>query len=559
MWFKRSRDDDNTSQEEYAIRPRKRSWQQEETATRETNATAELANALFSSTPACSLASANQSLSLGLHSHYHHPQDPTTNAWGATSALSNFGNIPDFSLLPSSRAAVNAVESGMASLPQMHGLHQTLAPESELLLASGNVNPLLFSLNNSRLLSHVAEDLLRQEALSKAVYWAKLQQIVNAQQQQSRTENLVPSMNVATTQPPSHPESKFDAAYSESDVSLLTSYTPNVESKLTTPSNLCNNESHTHHLALGIPEDQNWLSEFHCFVRDNLIEACNAFVKEPPDASTGKMPTHQQVGIRCRYCAHVDRELRAKRSSAYPSSTGQLYQSFTMMLRDHFGKCKNIPNHHKKEFSRLKGNISQGSTDAKQYWEYSASKLGFKNSEYGIIITDESKEAAKNLLPFGWNTSTFREREKRPSVPMVQPQDSKVLPPFLYTLFSLSQRVHLLPSERRRNRRGLPVGLPGFGCKYCVQVGWLGQSRTFPVRRRTIRDKANDLYEHMCRCRLCPLELKVLLKDLKKEDLRTQTDSTNTSLQGFDQQEKRFFNALWSKLKRDDPNKFSMG
>ncbi len=80
---------------------------------------------------------------------------------------------------------------------------------------------------------------------------------------------------------------------------------------------------------LGIDEDPNWLSEFHCFVRSELVEVFRAS-HEDVKARNNSIAYHQ-VGIRCRFCAHMTPSARAGRSSAFPSSLRQIYQSFTMV------------------------------------------------------------------------------------------------------------------------------------------------------------------------------------------------------------------------------------
>ena len=115
---------------------------------------------------------------------------------------------------------------------------------------------------------------------------------------------------------------------------------------------------------LATDEDQNWLSEFLCFVRLELVEIFRANREDVRSRNSSKKVSHGQVGIRCRYCAHLPLSSRASRSSSYPSSLSRIYQSLTMMLRDHFGKCSAIPPPLKQRFLELKGKTSQGATEA---------------------------------------------------------------------------------------------------------------------------------------------------------------------------------------------------
>jgi hypothetical protein len=55
------------------------------------------------------------------------------------------------------------------------------------------------------------------------------------------------------------------------------------------------------YLSLGIEEDPNWLSEFQCFVRSELMEVIQASQSDVLVRSTSKSILPDQVGVRCRY------------------------------------------------------------------------------------------------------------------------------------------------------------------------------------------------------------------------------------------------------------------
>jgi hypothetical protein len=114
---------------------------------------------------------------------------------------------------------------------------------------------------------------------------------------------------------------------------------------------------------LGIDEDPNWLSEFHCYVRSDLVEVFRA--SQDDVRARNNSIAYQQVGLRCRFCADITPSARAGRSSAFPSTQRQLYQSFTMMLRDHFPNCDAMPNDVLETFNLLKDKPAQGATDSK--------------------------------------------------------------------------------------------------------------------------------------------------------------------------------------------------
>ena len=289
---------------------------------------------------------------------------------------------------------------------------------------------------------------------------------------------------------------------------------------------------------LGIDEDPNWLSEFHCFVRSELIEVFRAS-REDCKARNNAI-TYQQVGIRCRFCAHLDSSARAGRSSAFPSSLSQIYQSFTMMLRDHFGNCEAMPARTKEQFLALKDKPAQGATDSKRFWVYSATKLGMEDSSKGITVTEQSLAKAVMSPPFATAPGQPWADDKLKNVPLVLSSDQPLVSDFLYLLMSQTQLVHLTEPERIGNRRSLRLGLPGFSCRYCCEHRRLGLCRMFPARRRTLPGKVNDLYDHLRRCSLCP--------DSVKKQLSLAHRRSNQNMNSPSGGDREFFDRIWNRL-----------
>lgn len=292
---------------------------------------------------------------------------------------------------------------------------------------------------------------------------------------------------------------------------------------------------------LAIDEDPNWLSEFHCFVRSELVEVFRATQKDV--RTRNNSIAYQQVGIRCRFCAHMPPRTRTGRSSAFPSSMRQIYQSFTMMLRDHFGSCEGIPTRVQDKFRLLKDKPSQGATDSKRYWTYSAQKIGITDSASGLAITAESRAESISTDPFGIVPGQPWEDGSRSIVALVLPSDRPFVTDFLFLLLSQAQPIRLMEAECIGNRRNLRLGMPGFGCRYCCQHRRMGLSRMFPARRRTLPGKANDLYTHLRHCNVCPQSIKDEL-----ETLRQRMDSGSHADQGGTRE---FFNRVWVRIGHD--------
>jgi hypothetical protein len=145
-------------------------------------------------------------------------------------------------------------------------------------------------------------------------------------------------------------------------------------------------------IPLASEEDQNWLSEMLCFVRADILEVFRASDEDIRSRNSSKGIRLGQVGIRCRYCAHLPKGSRAGRSASFPSSLDRIYQSLTMMLRDHFAKCTSIPRDIQDKFIRLKRKTTQGATDSKLFWVHSAKKMGLMDlEEGGIWVREEDK------------------------------------------------------------------------------------------------------------------------------------------------------------------------
>jgi hypothetical protein len=297
-------------------------------------------------------------------------------------------------------------------------------------------------------------------------------------------------------------------------------------------------------LDISIDQDPNWLSELQCFVRKNLLEVCWANGEDVAARVASKKVSMEQVGIRCRFCAHKPAGCRAQRSSAFPSSIPQIYQSFTMMLRDHFDTCTCIPEDIKTQYLSLKRSTCQGATEAKKYWSYSAAKLGLVDSGHGMIMNDSTRAATKTIPPFGANAGEVGVPLGEDGNPLmlIQSSDHGSAPAFLYTLLSHFQRVELLPSERKGNRMSLKCGLPGFGCVHCCQKGRFGLSRVFPARRRTLPFRVTDLYDHICRCNLCPRKAKKILQRLRDQEKKEPS------------REKQFLDLVWGRLGHNSSN-----
>lgn len=292
---------------------------------------------------------------------------------------------------------------------------------------------------------------------------------------------------------------------------------------------------------LATDEDENWLSEFLCFIRSELVEVFRASNDDVASRINSKKVVFGQVGIRCRYCAHMAHGERTSRSSSFPSSIDRIYQSLTMMIRDHFVRCPGLPDALKNRFLELKSRTTQGATDSKRYWIESAKRLGMVDTTgQGIVVTEATQAAAVAALAAipGRNSADAMDK-KRPQIMIVTNDDKPLVSEFIYFLMTHVEKVYLTESERVGNRKSMELGMPGFGCKHCCASDRKGLCRFFPARRRTLPSKIKDLSDHLRRCTMCPIEVKEKLVDFKRKKLDMEpTEETN----------KHFFDRVWARL-----------
>ncbi|CAB9509480.1 expressed unknown protein [Seminavis robusta] len=302
-----------------------------------------------------------------------------------------------------------------------------------------------------------------------------------------------------------------------------------------------------------VEEDSNWLSEFQCFIRSEILELFRVSKQGIKVRNAVKTHTVGQVGIRCRFCAHLQHGTRANRASCFPSKIDKIYQSFTMMLREHFPHCPEMPENIKSKFVRLQNMNAQGASNAKGYWAHAAKKKGLVDvtedgRKGGIHIFERSFAEAALIPPFG--TEDFA--EPQPPVTLINRSDRGLVSGFLFALMEQVYRVHLAPSEKKGNRKSLPDGMPGFGCKYCFEAGRMGLCRQFPARRRTIHNKIPDLFDHMKRCPLCPQEVKDNLIALHREENAGGSKNKGDPETATHGNEREFYERIWNRLGHQD-------
>lgn len=140
-------------------------------------------------------------------------------------------------------------------------------------------------------------------------------------------------------------------------------------------------------MKLGVEEDNQHLSKFLQFLR---AECCEVFTASEDDVfqrRKSKQIRLHQVGIRCALCANKAYHERTLRSSCYPSSFDRIYQSVTMMIRDHFSDCPHYSESMRMKYDSIKASsVRKGNYEAKSYWIKSAQSLGIVETDEGLFF-----------------------------------------------------------------------------------------------------------------------------------------------------------------------------
>ena len=153
-------------------------------------------------------------------------------------------------------------------------------------------------------------------------------------------------------------------------------------------------------LGLGHTEDGRHVTEYLCFVRNECIEIFAATVRDvqSSESSAARGVVPGQVGMRCRFCAHRPRPERANRSTSFPSSTSRIYQSLTMMMREHLPACTDMPPAMRERYQALRaGNTGSRTKESKRYWIASARTRGLIDTDGGGMRMQMQMQMAGGL------------------------------------------------------------------------------------------------------------------------------------------------------------------
>ena len=345
---------------------------------------------------------------------------------------------------------------------------------------------------------------------------------------------------------------------------------------------------------LGMASDSRYLTEFHCFLRSNLIEVFCA-TKEDMNGKilivlrdrslqifmssflistrrislTEKQFSHLffihslaprrgrkkpvllgQVGVRCMSCAVAARGSGATGkqnhgASYYPTTIGSIYNSVMLIQQRHFSECKSISTEARAEYSRLKQILGRSGA-AKDYWEDSARKMGLIDTPEGIRHQPSSPSTSVSASNAGHASASLTSHARNdgiePAQSLVRLGDKDLATEYAFFIMQQMSPCTFTENDRLGKRRSHRCGFPGIACVHCVDKN--GSGRYFPSSIKTFADASktiNVLHNHILKCSGAPEAVKNQLQQLK-EAHQAEKDGMKHGSQ------KQFFDLVWSRL-----------
>ena len=307
-------------------------------------------------------------------------------------------------------------------------------------------------------------------------------------------------------------------------------------------------DSATDYFPLALPEDEEWLTPLHCFVRKYCVEVFVATKEDVAAPCMGKRTpvSVNQVGIRCPHCSpermgknnsdDIDVARARENGVVYPSLIGRIYNSSINLLQRHLRNCAYVPPEVLARYEELKSSNARSGA-SKKYWSDSAARLGLVDTPNGIRLDKEVHDA---YLAAQKNPIAKTPKSDIPT--LVLPSDKRNTTAFTFHLMSQMQPCVFTEADRLGRRRGLGVGFPGLACQHCFGV--YGSGRFFPSSIKTMADASKTLdviYRHVAKCKNCPADIKMGLKNLRE------FHDIERSKMPFGNQ-RAFFVKIWSRL-----------
>jgi len=279
-------------------------------------------------------------------------------------------------------------------------------------------------------------------------------------------------------------------------------------------------------------EDQHWLSEAECFIRQELLEVFT--IRQEDVKLYSSEPEIGQCGIRCFYCAENKPWGDTSIGVCFPVSLRGVQHAVSDLTK-HFSICTKIPEEIRSLYQTMEGyGETPNDEGTVQYWINSARELGLEDSEsHGITLfrnpmdnspADEIAMAQSSGSSSGTIFVPVEERSKC--------TDQMLL------LLNQFEPCQFQLSDRKSSRRDRSIGFPGLACVHC------NQKRYFPLNEKKLEDSLQLMTTHINNCPETPLDVKASLgylqhrSHLQKNELAQRSPAWKFS----------FLKGVWNRL-----------
>ena len=176
----------------------------------------------------------------------------------------------------------------------------------------------------------------------------------------------------------------------------------------------------------------------------------------------------------------------------------------------------------------------------RKYWEDSAKRLGMEDTKQGVRFMRPPGDLGP--VPEAPTAGEAPQSNRKGGKPIVREDDKDLVTDYLYLLMDQMQTCHFTEEDRSGGRnkiKDISLDFPGYECKHCH--GRAGFGRYFPssVSALSLANSDRNVFNHLQKCRRCPLQIKKELICLSK----AQTQSKNR--RGL---RKLFFNRIWDRM-----------
>lgn len=301
--------------------------------------------------------------------------------------------------------------------------------------------------------------------------------------------------------------------------------------------------------SLALPEDEEFLSPMHCFMRKYCVEAFANDIESNGGQSCGRRIPLGQVGIRCLFCKDEQDPSRGQRAICFPSSLPNLYHSVETWQRRHSRVCSRIPAWVRCELHQLKSQSRSGAGGRRHYWVLSAQRIGLVETAQGLrfshppgVILDIPNCPAPQDTPEKLQAIDLSNVQSF-NLPLVKSEERFMVTDYLFVLMEQMEMCYFSEQDRKgtrsKNNHEHALGFPGMQCRHCR--GKAGCGRYFPITLRALTSANSDrnLWNHLRKCRKCSDSIRARIEQFQLDSAK------ETNRRGS---RKQFFTNIWHRL-----------